>query len=112
MRRMQRWGERGYGQGRRKKKTKDVRKAYTGRIERLERVEKPFEPWELRLELGSDRRSGDVVARLEAAVVERGSFRLGPIDLEVGWRGRGPIGGADGSGKETPLPALPGELPP
>ena len=111
LRRMQQWEERGYGQGRKKKKTKDVRKAYTGRIERLERVEKPFEPWELRLELGSDRRSGDVVARLEAVVVERGSFRLGPVDLEVGWRDRVAIVGANGSGKTTLLQALLGELP-
>ena len=111
MRRMQLWEERGYGQGRRKKKTKDVRKAYRGRIERLARVEKPFEPWELHLEIGSDRRSGDVVARLEGAVVERGSFRLGPVDLEVGWRDRIAIVGANGSGKTTLLRALLGELP-
>src|SRR5206468_2230693 len=111
MRRMQQWEERGYGQGRRKKKTKDVRKAYTGRIERLERVEKPFQPWELHFELGSDRRSGDVVARLEGAVVERGSFRLGPVDLAVGWRDRIAIVGPNGSGKTTLLRAVLGELP-
>ena len=111
MRRMQQWEERGYGQGRRKKKTKNVRKAYTGRIERLERVEKPFEPWELHFELGSDRRSGDVVARLEGAVVDRGAFRLGPVDLEVRWRDRIAIVGANGSGKTTLLGAVLGELP-
>jgi ATPase subunit of ABC transporter with duplicated ATPase domains len=111
LRRMQQWEERGYGQGRKKKKTKDVRKAFAGRIDRLDSVEKPFEPWELRLELGSDRRSGDVVARLEGAVVERGSFRLGPVDLEVGWRDRVAIVGANGSGKTTLLQALLGELP-
>jgi ATPase subunit of ABC transporter with duplicated ATPase domains len=111
MRRMQQWEERGYGQGRKKKKTKDVRKAYAGRIERLERVEKPFEPWELKLELGSSRRAGDVVARLEGAVVERGSFRLGPVDLEVGWRDRLAIVGANGSGKTTLLEALLGDVP-
>ncbi|HEX6700975.1 MAG TPA: ABC-F family ATP-binding cassette domain-containing protein [Gaiellaceae bacterium] len=111
LRRMQQWEERGYGQGRKKKKTKDIRKAYAGRIKRLERVEKPFEAWELHLELGSQRRSGDVVARLERAVVERGSFRLGPIDLAVGWRDRLAILGANGSGKTTLLRALLGELP-
>src|SRR5436309_3811531 len=81
-RRMQQWELRGYGQGRKKKKSKDVKKTYRGRIERLERVEKPYEPWELRLDLSPPRRSGDVVARLEGAIVERGLFRLGPTDLE------------------------------
>ncbi len=55
MRQMQRWEERGYGQGRRKKKTKDVKSAYGGRIERLAKVEKPYEPWELRLSLAPER---------------------------------------------------------
>jgi ATPase subunit of ABC transporter with duplicated ATPase domains len=111
LKRMQQWEERGYGQGRKKKKTKDVRKAYAGRIERLDRVEKPFEPWELHLELDSGRRPGDVVARLDGAVVERGAFRLGPVDLEVGRRDRVAIVGANGSGKTTLLHALLGELP-
>jgi ATPase subunit of ABC transporter with duplicated ATPase domains len=69
MRTMQRWEERGYGQGRKKKKTKDVKSAIGGRIQRLTKVDKPYEPWELRLSLEPQRRSGDVVARLEAAVV-------------------------------------------
>src|SRR5919201_48582 len=89
-RRMQEWERRGYGQGRKKKKSKDVKKTYGGRIERLERVEKPYEPWELRLDLSPPARSGDVVARLRGAVVDRGSFRLGPIDFELGWGGRPP----------------------
>jgi ATPase subunit of ABC transporter with duplicated ATPase domains len=111
MRRMQRWEERGYGQGRRKKKTKDVKKAYTGRIERLERVEKPYEPWELRLSLAPRSRAGEVVARLEGAVVDRGAFRLGPIDLELGRRDRLAILGSNGSGKTTLLEALLGRVP-
>jgi ATPase subunit of ABC transporter with duplicated ATPase domains len=111
MRRMQRWEERGYGQGRKKKKTKDVKSAIGGRIDRLERAEKPYEPWQLRLELASSRRPGDVVARLEGAVVERGSFRLGPIDLWLGWRDRLAIAGPNGSGKTTLLDALLGRVP-
>ena len=55
-------------------------------IERLDAVDKPREPWQLRLGVASPGRSGDVVARLDGAVVERGSFRLGPIDLVVGSR--------------------------
>jgi len=111
MRRMQRWEERGYGQGRKKKKTKDVKRAYRGRIERLERAEKPYEPWELRLRLASERRSGDVVVRLEHAVVDRGTFRLGPLDLDLGWSERLAIVGPNGSGKTTLLGAILGRLP-
>jgi ATPase subunit of ABC transporter with duplicated ATPase domains len=111
LRRMQRWEERGYGQGRKKKKTKDVKSAIGGRIDRLDRVEKPYEPWQLRMQLASNKRPGDVVARLEGAVVERGSFRLGPIDLALGWRDRVAIAGPNGSGKTTLLYALLGRVP-
>ena len=34
------------------------------------------------------RRDGDVVMRLDDAVVGGGSFRLGPVDLEIGWAER------------------------
>jgi ATPase subunit of ABC transporter with duplicated ATPase domains len=111
LRRMQQWEERGYGQGRKKKKTKDVKSAIGGRIDRLERAEKPYEPWQLRMQLASSRRPGDVVARLEGAVVERGSFRLGPIDLALGWRERLAIAGPNGSGKTTLLDVLLGRVP-
>src|SRR5262249_17680201 len=63
--RMQDWERRGYGQGRKKKKTKDVKSAFGGRVERLDQAEKPYEPWQLRLSLGSRDRAGEVVARLE-----------------------------------------------
>jgi ATPase subunit of ABC transporter with duplicated ATPase domains len=111
LRRMQQWEERGYGQGRKKKKTKDVKKAIGGRVERLRAVDKPYEPWELRLELAPQSRSGDVVVRLEGARVERGSFRLGPLDLELSWADRLAIVGPNGSGKTTLLDAILGRLP-
>jgi ATPase subunit of ABC transporter with duplicated ATPase domains len=111
MRRMQRWEERGYGQGRKKKKTKDVKSAIGGRIARLGKVEKPYEPWELKLDLAPEGRSGDIVARLEGAVVERGSFRLGPLDLELGWADRLTILGPNGSGKTTLLDTILGRIP-
>jgi ATPase subunit of ABC transporter with duplicated ATPase domains len=110
-RRMQQWEERGYGQGRKKKKTKDVKKAFAKKLANLERVDKPYEPWELRLGLAPAARSGDVVVRLEQAVVERGAFRLGPLDLEVMWGDRLALVGANGSGKTTLLEALLGRLP-
>ena len=111
LRRMQRWEERGYGQGRKKKKTKDVKKSIGGRIQRLGAVDKPYEPWELRLELTPQGRSGDVVVRLERAVVERGTFRLGPLDLELSWADRLAIVGPNGSGKTTLLDAILERLP-
>jgi ATPase subunit of ABC transporter with duplicated ATPase domains len=80
-------------------------------IERLEAVDKPWESWELRLELAPSARSGDVVVRLDQAVVIRGTFELGPVDLEIGWQERIAILGPNGSGKTTLLRALLGEIP-
>jgi ATPase subunit of ABC transporter with duplicated ATPase domains len=110
-RRMTEWERRGYGQGRKKKKTKDVKKAYAKRLERLDAVDKPYEPWELRLGLAPAARSGDVVVRLEDAVAERGSFRLGPLDLDIRWGDRLALAGANGSGKTTLLDLVLGRLP-
>jgi ATPase subunit of ABC transporter with duplicated ATPase domains len=80
-------------------------------LERVDTVEKPFEPWELHLELDPPNRGGDLVVRLEGAVVERGGFRLGPIDLALGRGDRLAVTGANGTGKSTLLGALTGELP-
>ena len=110
-RRMQRWEERGYGQGRKKKRSKDVKKRFGGRIERLEQAEKPYEPWELRMPLSARSRSGDVVLRFEDAVAERGTFTLGPLDLELGWADRLAISGSNGSGKSTLIDVVLGRLP-
>jgi ATPase subunit of ABC transporter with duplicated ATPase domains len=110
-RRMQQWEQQGFGQGRKKKKTKDVKRTFENRLDRIDRVEKPYEPWELRLGLAPATRSGDVVVRLEQAELERGAFRLGPLDLEVRWGERLAIVGANGSGKTTLTDGLLGHLP-
>jgi ATPase subunit of ABC transporter with duplicated ATPase domains len=110
-RRMAEWERRGYGQGRKKKKSKDVKQTYAAKLAQVETVEKPYEPWELHLSLDSTARSGEIVARFEGAVVERGAFRLGPLDLAVGWGDRLAIAGPNGSGKTTLLDALLGRLP-
>ena len=110
-RRMAEWERRGYGQGRKKKKSKDVKRTYGAKLARVETVEKPYEPWELHLSLTPTTRSGEAVVRLEEAVVERGSFRLGPLDVAVGWGDRVAVAGPNGSGKTTLLEALLGRLP-
>jgi len=110
-RRMRQWEEHGYGQGRKKKKTKDVKKAAAKKLGRLERVEKPWTPWQLRLSLAPASRGGDVVARLKQAVVERDGFRVGPVDLELRHGDRLALLGRNGAGKTTVLKALLGELP-
>jgi ATPase subunit of ABC transporter with duplicated ATPase domains len=111
MRTMRRWEERSYGQGRKKKKSKDVGKRYEKRLARLEQVEKPWSPWRLELSLVPVGRPGDVVARLEQAVVERGEFRLGPVDLVIRNGDRLALEGRNGVGKTTLLDALLGALP-
>jgi len=80
-------------------------------LERVVVEEKPWEGWQLRLQLAPRARSGDVVVRLEQAVVEVGAFGLGPVDLEIGWQERIAIVGPNGSGKTTLLRAILGELP-
>lgn len=80
-------------------------------IDRLEVVEKPWEGWRMSFRVGSSARSGDLVASLTDAVVERGAFTLGPVSLEIGWAERIALVGANGSGKSTLLAALLGRIP-
>jgi len=107
-------------------------KATERKLSQLEVVEKPWEGWRLELALQPTARSGDVVARLEGAVIERSdaevdrerdgvgeraldrgasSFRLGPIDVEIGWQDRVGILGPNGSGKTTLIRGLLGTAP-
>jgi ATPase subunit of ABC transporter with duplicated ATPase domains len=81
------------------------------RLERLEVVEKPWQPWRLRLSLQARGRGGELVAELRGAVVERGSFRLGPVDLQLAHGDRLAVVGRNGSGKTTLLHALLGTVP-
>jgi ATPase subunit of ABC transporter with duplicated ATPase domains len=80
-------------------------------IERIEEVAEPRKEWQLRMEIAAAPRSGSVVATMRAAVVRRGPFTLGPVDLQIDWRDRVAITGPNGSGKTTLLGALLGRVP-
>jgi len=79
-------------------------------MRRMEVVEQPREPWDLRMTIATAPRSGALVAALDDAVVDRGTFRLGPVDLEIGYGERVVIVGRNGSGKTTLLNALLGDI--
>ena len=77
-----------------------------------EAVEKPWDGWDLRFSINEAARSGDVVVRLDEAVIRRdGGFVLGPLALDVGWADRVALVGPNGSGKTTLVDALLGRLP-
>jgi len=80
-------------------------------IERLDVVDEPRKEWELRMEIAEAPRAGAVVATLRGAVVRRGGFTLGPVDLQVDWADKVAITGANGAGKSTLLSAMLGRVP-
>lgn len=80
--------------------------------ERLEVVDEPRDPWQLHLTIPTPGRSGDVVATARNAVVERGSFRLGPVDVDLRVGDRVAVVGANGSGKTTLIGLLLGRIDP
>ena len=81
-------------------------------IERLDVVEEPRKEWQLQMEIAVAPRAGAVVATLRHAVVRRGGFTLGPVDLGVDWADRVAITGPNGSGKSTLLALMLGRLAP
>ena len=80
-------------------------------LDALQAVEKPWEGWDLRFTISETARSGDVVVRLEGAVVDRGDFTLGPFTLDIAWAERIALVGPNGSGKTTLVETVLGRLP-
>jgi ATPase subunit of ABC transporter with duplicated ATPase domains len=81
------------------------------RADRVEVVDAPREPWVLQLDLSPTQLGGDQAVTLAAAVVRRGGFTLGPIDLDIRRGDHVAVLGANGSGKSTLLGAILGDLP-
>ncbi len=79
-------------------------------LEQLDDVEKPWSPWRLQLRFAVAPPTG-AIATLAGAVARAGSFRLGPLDLELRFGERVAIVGRNGAGKTTLIRALVGELP-
>ena len=64
------------------------------------------------MEIAAAPRAGAVVATARGAVVRRGAFTLGPVDLQLDWADRVAVTGPNGAGKSTLLALLLGRLAP
>src|SRR3954453_13720597 len=81
-------------------------------IERIDVVDEPRKEWQLQMEIAVAPRAGAVVATARHAVVHRGGFTLGPVDLQIDWADRLAVTGPNGAGKSTLLAVLLGRLMP
>jgi len=81
-------------------------------IERLDEVEEPRKEWQLQMEIAAAPRSGSVVSTANRAVVRRGSFTLGPVDLSLAYGDRVAVVGPNGAGKTTLIGLLLGRTVP
>ena len=68
-------------------------------IARLDVVEEPRKEWQLQMSIATAGRSGAVVAVARHAVLTRGAFTLGPVDLQLDWRDRVAVTGPNGAGQ-------------
>lgn len=75
-------------------------------------VEEPRKEWQLQMSIATAPRSGAVVAVAAGAVVRRGGFTLGPVDLQLDWQDRVAVTGPNGAGKSTLLALLLGRVTP
>jgi ATPase subunit of ABC transporter with duplicated ATPase domains len=81
-------------------------------IERLDEVEEPRKEWQLQMEIAAAPRSGSVVSTANRAVVRRGDFTLGPVDLSLAYGDRVAVVGPNGAGKTTLIGLLLGRTTP
>ncbi|MFH1671666.1 MAG: ribosomal protection-like ABC-F family protein [Candidatus Portnoybacteria bacterium] len=79
------------------------------RIERIEKITKPWTRLPMKFNLEVNERSGDVVFDLKKVVKRKQDFSIGPIDLTINYGAKMAILGANGKGKTTLLRILLGE---
>jgi ATPase subunit of ABC transporter with duplicated ATPase domains len=84
----------------------------SSRREQVEVPDKPIEHARLSLELSVAEKRGGTALTLEGAVLRRGDWHLGPLDLNVRYGDRLRLTGPNGAGKSTVLAALAGTLEP
>jgi ATPase subunit of ABC transporter with duplicated ATPase domains len=82
------------------------------KAERVRVPPRPWQPKDARLTFVAPRRNAGVVAALHGAVLRRGAFTLGPLELEIRDGERVLLAGPNGSGKSTVIAALAGRLEP
>ncbi|MEI7741901.1 MAG: ABC-F family ATP-binding cassette domain-containing protein [bacterium] len=82
------------------------------RLERLEKVEKPFEQMPMKLNFSLAERSGSGVANIKQTLITRGNHKLGPINFQIQYGERIVIIGENGVGKTSLLKLLTGEIQP
>jgi ATPase subunit of ABC transporter with duplicated ATPase domains len=82
------------------------------RAERVRVPPRPWQPKDAHLTFVGPGRNAGVVAALDGAVLRRGSFALGPLELEIRDGERVLLSGPNGSGKSTVIDALTGRLAP
>ncbi len=80
--------------------------------ERLTEVVEPRKVWNLEYRIGTASRSGTEVVSVRSAVVQRGSFTLGPVNLDIAAGDRVAITGPNGAGKSTLLDLILGRAQP
>ena len=81
-------------------------------LKRLDEVAEPRKEWQLQMSIAPAARSGEIVASLHDALLQRGTFRLGPVTLQITYGDKVAIVGPNGAGKTTLLEALLGRLAP
>jgi ATPase subunit of ABC transporter with duplicated ATPase domains len=80
--------------------------------ERVRVPPRPWQPKDAHLTFVGPERTAGVTAGLHGAVLRRGTFALGPLELEIADGERVLLAGPNGSGKSTVIAALAGRLEP